>query len=366
MPLISQDLRGIANFILSPECRSICVLTGAGISCAAGIPDFRSPGGMYSTLRPELITATASQRAAMAADPVSVVERSMFLSNPFPYLEVRRPFILGTQEQRWRATLSHRFVELLHTKAGKLTRLYTQNIDGLDFQTSLPAELIVPVHGSMGSVACEVRPLRGPVHQPLGSWSQPHIRPRPSFPVLRRPGAVGRVLRQRAIQHQGHLQARPESACKVDAHRVCFLWQVRARHQQRAAVWSLSYTGQRLSLTLKRSILILASDPVLLLHRPTVKPTTVLFGSSLPKRFFECAQVDLPGTDLLIISGTSLVVSPVRGARSRRATHPRHLQRNPNTVSRFALHIGRPLGACRQQAPGPAAAPHLACKRPTE
>jgi len=152
----SLDLRGIASFILSSECRSISILTGAGVSCAAGIPDFRSPGGMYATLRPELITATEAQRAAMAADPVTVVERGMFLRNPFPYLEVRRPFILGTQERRWRATISHRFIELLHSKAGKLTRLYTQNIDGLDYQTGLPHDHIVPVHGSIGSVACEV------------------------------------------------------------------------------------------------------------------------------------------------------------------------------------------------------------------
>ena len=44
--------------------------------------------------------------------------------------------------------------------------------------------------------------------------------------------------------------------------------------------------------------------------RPAVKPTTVLFGSSLPRRFFESAQADLPTTDLLIVAGTSLVVSP--------------------------------------------------------
>lgn len=42
----------------------------------------------------------------------------------------------------------------------------------------------------------------------------------------------------------------------------------------------------------------------------TVKPKTVLFGSSLPAEFFELAALDLPTTDLLIVAGTSLVVSP--------------------------------------------------------
>ena len=36
-------------------------------------PDFRSPGGMYETLRPELITATEQQRRLMEMNPASVV-----------------------------------------------------------------------------------------------------------------------------------------------------------------------------------------------------------------------------------------------------------------------------------------------------
>ena len=43
---------------------------------------------------------------------------------------------------------------LCHNK-GLLTRLFTQNIDGLDFQTGTPLESIVPVHGTMGTVSCE-------------------------------------------------------------------------------------------------------------------------------------------------------------------------------------------------------------------
>ena len=38
----------------------------------------------------------------MAADPVAVVLKDMFFQNAFPYLEVRRPFILGTQQKQWR------------------------------------------------------------------------------------------------------------------------------------------------------------------------------------------------------------------------------------------------------------------------
>lgn len=60
-----------------------------------GIPDFRSPGGMYDSLRPELLTATAKQRTMMKMDPTSVVSWDLFQENQLPYLELRRPFILG-------------------------------------------------------------------------------------------------------------------------------------------------------------------------------------------------------------------------------------------------------------------------------
>jgi NAD-dependent deacetylase sirtuin 2 len=132
----------------------IAVLTGAGVSCASGIPDFRSPGGMYDTLRPELITATPEQRNMMRMNPTAVVDIRLFSVNQFPYLEVRRPFILGTANQQWKSTLSHFFVQVLHDK-GLLQRLYTQNIDGLDHQMMLPAVKIVNLHGSLAEIKCE-------------------------------------------------------------------------------------------------------------------------------------------------------------------------------------------------------------------
>jgi hypothetical protein len=52
---------------------------------------------MYDTLQPDLITATEDQRNAMRMEPTAVVEKTMFMKNQFPYMEVRRPFILGTK-----------------------------------------------------------------------------------------------------------------------------------------------------------------------------------------------------------------------------------------------------------------------------
>jgi NAD-dependent SIR2 family protein deacetylase len=146
--------RAIIDGIRDGRFRNIAVLTGAGISVASGIPDFRSPGGMYDTLRPELLTATPAQRRMMSADRTAVVDIDLFKDNQFPYLEVRRPFILGTAEKKWKPTIAHFFFRLLQDK-GILRRIYTQNIDGLQFDCGIPDEKIVAVHGTISEAACE-------------------------------------------------------------------------------------------------------------------------------------------------------------------------------------------------------------------
>jgi len=152
--LTSLTLDGIVDFIQSGKCKNIAFLTGAGVSVGAGIPDFRSPGGMYDTLRPELLTATEEQRKQMKYDPTFVVNKQLFRENQLCYLELRRPFILGIAEAKWKATITHWFIAVCHKK-GLLRRLYTQNIDGLDFQTSIPDNKIIGVHGTMGQIGCE-------------------------------------------------------------------------------------------------------------------------------------------------------------------------------------------------------------------
>ncbi len=155
MPFLAErSLRGIAEYILSDACKSVVLLTGAGVSVASGVPDFRSAGGLYDTMRTDLITANAKQKRAMKRDPQEALTRTLFMQTALPYLEVRRPFIL--ESQKLKPTLSHRFAELLHVKTGKLTRVFTQNIDGLDFKCErLPAEKVVPCHGTIARAGCE-------------------------------------------------------------------------------------------------------------------------------------------------------------------------------------------------------------------
>ena len=67
----------------------------------------------------------------MASLPSHVVSWELFQHNQLPYLELRRPFILGTMEAEWRPTVAHFFMRVCADK-GLLRRVYTQNIDGLD------------------------------------------------------------------------------------------------------------------------------------------------------------------------------------------------------------------------------------------
>ncbi|GKY93614.1 hypothetical protein MPSEU_000328800 [Mayamaea pseudoterrestris] len=151
-----NSLESLAQFILSDKCRRILILAGAGMSVASGIPDFRSSDGLYATMNPDLVTASLEHRRKMRVDPSSALDHHFFIENPLPCLELTRDFIIGTREQKWKSTLAHRFVELLHRKLGdKLVRLYTQNIDGLEDQcVHLPRDKVIAVHGSLDRAEC--------------------------------------------------------------------------------------------------------------------------------------------------------------------------------------------------------------------
>ena len=58
-------------------------------------------------------------------------------------------------QERYRELDFHRFLEVLDAK-GKLLRLVTQNIDGLDFQTNISPDRICACHEEfVGRAACE-------------------------------------------------------------------------------------------------------------------------------------------------------------------------------------------------------------------
>jgi NAD-dependent SIR2 family protein deacetylase len=111
----------LAEWIESGQAKRIMILCGAGVSVAAGIPDFRSPGtGLYDR------------------------------NNPQPFCTLAKELWPGLTHS---PTLTHSFLKLLSDK-GLLLRNYSQNIDGLEFLAGMPAEELVECHGHFRTAAC--------------------------------------------------------------------------------------------------------------------------------------------------------------------------------------------------------------------
>ncbi|KAH3743084.1 NAD-dependent protein deacetylase sirtuin-2 [Pelomyxa schiedti] len=137
--LPSLDLAAVAAKIKDGTFKNIIVMTGAGISVSAGIPDFRTPGsGLYYTL----------QRFNLP-NPEAIFELSYFLDNPEPFFRLAKEMYPG----KFRATTTHYFLRLLAEK-GVLLRCYTQNIDTLELVAGIPSEKLIFAHGSFASSHC--------------------------------------------------------------------------------------------------------------------------------------------------------------------------------------------------------------------
>lgn len=115
-------------------CNEVVVFTGAGISTESGIPDFRSPGGIWTRYRPVTFQEYMSSEAAR--------------------VEAWKRRLDGWEQYKnAKPNLGHYFVHSLDAK-GKLVGLITQNVDGLHSEAGLPDEKIVELHGSNRKVIC--------------------------------------------------------------------------------------------------------------------------------------------------------------------------------------------------------------------
>ncbi|XP_048216951.1 NAD-dependent protein deacetylase sirtuin-3, mitochondrial isoform X3 [Perognathus longimembris pacificus] len=127
--------------IRARACQRVVAMVGAGISTPSGIPDFRSPGsGLYSNLQQYNIPY-----------PEAIFELEFFFHNPKPFFTLAKELYPGN----YRPNVTHYFLRLLHDK-GLLLRLYTQNIDGLERVSGIPAGKLVEAHGTFASATCIV------------------------------------------------------------------------------------------------------------------------------------------------------------------------------------------------------------------
>lgn len=116
--------------------QKIAVLTGAGISTSAGIPDFRGPDGVW-TKHPE---------------QMNVYDIDAFLAN-----KEDREYSWRWQKESpvWNAQpgTAHKALVKLE-QAGLLTLLATQNFDALHEKAGNSSNVIVNLHGTIGTSHC--------------------------------------------------------------------------------------------------------------------------------------------------------------------------------------------------------------------
>jgi NAD-dependent protein deacetylase/lipoamidase len=119
---------------LAARARKICVLTGAGVSTRAGLPDFRGPGGLWTRTRDIQLADFVRSAASRAA---YWQEEQRF----FRLVEAASP------------APAHRALADLG-RQGRLSAVVTQNVDGLHQAAGLPAETVIELHGSIRGAFC--------------------------------------------------------------------------------------------------------------------------------------------------------------------------------------------------------------------
>lgn len=119
--------------LIADACR-IVVFTGAGVSTESGIPDFRSPGGVWSQMKPitfpEFTGSEAKRRESWT-----------------------RGFA-GTARWTGREPNAGHFAVARLVQSGKASAVITQNVDDLHQQSGVPASQVIELHGNASYATC--------------------------------------------------------------------------------------------------------------------------------------------------------------------------------------------------------------------
>ena len=130
-----DDARGgeaLADLLRTSE-RAV-VFTGAGISTESGIPDFRSPGGIWTKMMPinfeDFVASAEARRESW-----------------------RRRFEMEGTWNAVKPNAGHAAVAEL-VQRGKVTHVITQNIDNLHQDSGVPANCVIELHGNTRYAKC--------------------------------------------------------------------------------------------------------------------------------------------------------------------------------------------------------------------
>ena len=134
--MIAPDLETAIDHLqeLMDEARVIVPFTGAGISTECGIPDFRSPGGLWTKNRP--------------------IPFDEFLASQDMRNEAwRRRFAMEAYFSAARPGRGHLALASLY-RTGKAPGVITQNIDNLHQTSGISQEHVIELHGNNSYAIC--------------------------------------------------------------------------------------------------------------------------------------------------------------------------------------------------------------------
>src|SRR3984957_910917 len=127
-----DDLDELAGLI--DDADRIVLFTGAGISTESGIPDFRSPGGVWTKMAP--------------------IDFGDFMRSDEARRETwRRRFAMEGMFREARPNRGHRACAEL-VRCGKAAAVITQNIDGLHQDSGVPDDKVIELHGNTMYAHC--------------------------------------------------------------------------------------------------------------------------------------------------------------------------------------------------------------------
>jgi NAD-dependent deacetylase len=131
---VVSDAARLAELLTRAGPSGTVVFTGAGVSTASGIPDFRSPGGIWTRYAPigyeDYLRDSEMRREAW--------RRGL---HTYPPIAVAQPNAAHLAIADW-------------WRAGLLRGVVTQNIDGLHHKAGLPDKAVVELHGNAHWVSC--------------------------------------------------------------------------------------------------------------------------------------------------------------------------------------------------------------------
>ncbi|HTO54798.1 MAG TPA: NAD-dependent deacylase [Myxococcota bacterium] len=190
-----EALREVASWLR--EARRIVVLTGAGISTESGIPDFRGPQGLW-TKNPG-------------------AEKMATLSHYVSDKEVReRAWRHRLESPMWDAKPNAGHLALARLeRAGSVSLVITQNVDGLHLAAGTSAGKLVEIHGNVREVTCLDCGERAPMERALA-----RVRAGESDPPCR---SCGGILKSATISFGQNLVAHDLERADREANRCDLL-----------------------------------------------------------------------------------------------------------------------------------------------